>query len=635
MKTNKENTTFLERQRSIHSAHCKSITDSIRKRADDDKYVAEKIKACELPMRNMFTLPGTGGKPFFVGNPPAWNERKVSDEEYLWLLNRMDWFDVLSETYLLTGDRKYADKIAADIENWIDSCPPPALELPITKEELAFYAGVNPWRTLEVGIRVFSTWKQFYERLLQTDIMTPELHAKIAESFYVHGKILRHVSPALWPNADHNHYLHEMLGLLAVACLFPDYGLSDEWKSYAANEIARCAEKQFTSEGGQIEGCPAYHTICLKMIFDAIALGREYNVNLPESLINICKLACDYAAFSSCPDGNYAAFGDTVIARGCRNAVIGYYKTFGAVDRTARMYPITGKYSSFDIPQSVCEKAVSDGLKIGREDSFQPGIGQYFARTGWSESDSYFAFICHTPVCNGHSHQDPMSFVLYLKGKPVVIDPSFCTYQDGADRRLFKSPEYHSCLTIGGKPPFEYTGNWTYSPQKEGRIVRTYRTGRMFAADAYHKNYEPDIHRRLCALIDDDIFIVADDLDIYSGGTRRLYFHIDDPHTYIENGIAHAGNANVILPHGFAYTVEKGAKSPRNDVKIETSRIIVTDSSDCASPLYLTVFTTQSDISGCRIFRCGDEVITEFTKSGIRRKIVWKFGQSAEYLSGE
>lgn len=632
MTTKTNNQIFLERQQAIHRRHCKKIIDDIRRRSDDQNYTETRIKACELPMKNMFILPGTGGKPLFVGNPPAWTDRKVSDEEYLWLLNRMDWFNLLSETYILTGDRKYAEKIAGDIENWIDSCPAPSVEFPITRKCLDIFAGVNPWRTLEVGIRVFSSWKYFYERLLLTDIMTPELHAKIAESFYTHGMILRHISPALWPNADHNHYLHEMLGLLTIACLFPDYQLSGEWKKFATDEITRCAQNQITPEGGQIEGCPAYHTICLKMLFDAVALEKEYGIEVPEALTEICRRAADYTAFSTCPDGNYAAFGDTVIAPGSRAAAIGYYQTFKNPGRTVRIYPLCGVYSEYDIPKDIQDKAVSEALSIGREDNYQPNIGQYFARTGWSPYDSFFAFICHTPVCNGHAHQDPMSFVLYLNGKPTVIDPSFCTYEDGPDRRLFKSPEYHSSLTIGGKPPFEYINNWNYSPQKDGRITKTYRSDHIFAAEAFHENYAPDIHRRLCALIDNDVFIVADDLDMATDQTRRLYFHMNNPDFSIEEGVARSGEISVILPTGLSAEILKGAKSPRNDIKIETSRIVITDNSCNKNPLYLTVFTCDDSVKDCRISRTNSGCICiEYSKSGCRHTLNWHFGQTVRY----
>jgi hypothetical protein len=253
------------------------------------------------------------------------------------------------------------------------------------------------------------------------------------------------------------------------------------------------------------------------------------------------------------------------------------------------------------------------------------------ARTGWTREDSHFFFICCTPVINGHAHQDPMSFCLSLKGDRVVVDPSFFTYQAGEDRKLFKSPEYHSCLTFDNKPPFEYLGMWSYGPQKEGSIRKTYRAEGLFAADASHHGYDPDYHKRLCALIGDDVFIVADDVVNVTETDVRLYFHMDDPTVRIEGDTAVSDRIRVLLPADTSAESVPSHRSPSNDRKVPSARIVVTDTAH-KSREYLTVFTKRDDITEPRIERVKDGVRISYKQGGEEQAFLWSFSCSFDRI---
>src|SRR6478735_7733658 len=49
---------------------------------------AETILAADHALAGMLVLPGTGARPYPVGNPPDWFANPVNDNEYLWILNR-------------------------------------------------------------------------------------------------------------------------------------------------------------------------------------------------------------------------------------------------------------------------------------------------------------------------------------------------------------------------------------------------------------------------------------------------------------------------------------------------------------------------------------------------------------------
>ena len=623
---------YLLHQRELHRARYDKLILELDKDKAKPGYV-EKCKAdAENAMQNLFILPGTEGKLLHVGTPPAWNECRTSDEEYLWHLNRMGYFKPLSRLYHFTGEDKYARKVLTDIENWIDTCPlGPLPDENTTREQMQdirkFFAGLTPWRSLEVGIRTFDSWNSAYDYLLFSDLMTPELHSKIAYSLYEHALVLREMSPRYWPDANHNHYIHEMLGLLLIGCIFPDFDMSDSWREFAIYELTRCARAQFTCDGGQIEGSPHYHQICLDMFFSFLEVAVTFGVEVPAEILDYCKKATDYTLICIGPDGILSPIGDSPYRAVGEQIAGDYYTAFGELGPVAKIFAIHEDISADAVPLDLQAKAREYALGAPAEDNLQRGINQYFARTGWKRDDSHFGFICHSPVFNGHAHQDPMSFVLYLKGDPIVIDPSYFTYRQCEERKIFKSPEYHSTLTLGNKPPYEYVDRWRYGPQREGAIRKSYRLDGVFAVDASHHCYDPDYHKRLCALVGDDVFLVADDVLNLTESDVRIYFHMDDPAVKVEGRVAFSDRIRVLLPEGVSAEVVPAMKSLHTDITVPSSRLILTDNSP-SSRQYLTVFTKRDDITEPKIERVKDGIRISYKKSGEEIAFLWTFSCS-------
>ena len=547
---------YLAHQREIHKERCDKVIASIKKDINNAQLIEKKLKEAEHIMQNMFIIPGSRGVRIHIGTPPRWNDSLTDDEEGLWVVNRTHYFHDLSVLYHLVGNKQYVEKVLSDMENWIDECPlPPLPTAETTGEEMEkirrIFSGLYPWRSLEVGIRMFDSWNFAYDSLLHTEFMTPELHSKIVRSFYEHGLVLREMSPRFWPDANHNHYIHEMLGLLNIACIFPELKTADAWREFAIVELGRCAKAQFTEDGGQIEGSPGYHFGCLNMFFSLVDVARNFDITLPDEILATCKKATDYALACLGPDGATTPFGDTS-ATHCYGPELArrYYSCFGELGATARVFSLYPVLDRDIIPEEVQVPAREFAKNVGGEDNIQRQIDQYFARTGWTREDSQFGFMCHSPIYNGHSHIDPMTFTLYLKGDLVTVDPSYYTYRECPERKTYKSPEYHCTLTFGGKPPYEYVSRWVFGPQKEGKLRNFYRLPDVYAADASHHGYDPDYHKRLCALVGDDVFLVADDVVNLTESDVNIYYHMDDPTVKIVGTEARSERIRVILPEG-------------------------------------------------------------------------------------
>ena len=628
---------YLAHQRELHRERCDKFVGEIKRVHSSNRELIEEDEAYAVDaMQNMFVLPGSGGEKMHVGTPPAWSECRTADEEYLWHLNRTGYFKALCRLYLLFGKNEYAEKVLTDMENWIDTCPMYPLPTPdTTPDEMytirKFYAGLTPWRSLEVGIRMFDSWNFAYDSLLFSDLMTPELHAKIAYSFYEHALVLCDMSPRYWPHANHNHYIHEMLGLFEIACLFPDFNESDAWREFALKELLRCAKAQFTEDGGQIEGSPHYHYCCLKMFFDFFEAARGFGVAVSEEITNICKKAVDYMIAAVGPDGMLSTIGDSPFHNICESVATYYYRCFGELGATAKLFGVNSHYDKNVIPEEVQAAARELSENAPGEDNRQRQIDQYFARTGWGSEDSAFSFLCHSPIFNGHSHQDLMSVELYLQGDSVIVDPSYYTYRECEERKLFKSPEYHSTLTFDNKPPFEYVDRWRYSPQKEGKIRGFYKQSGVYAADASHHCYDPDYHKRLCALVGDDVFLVADDVVNLTESDVRIYFHLNDPTVEIVGNTAVSERVRVLLPEGVTAEAVASEKSLHTDITVPSKRLILTDTAH-ESRLYLTVFTKRDDLTDHKAERTADGVKISYKQGGEEVAFLWSFSNSLKKL---
>lgn len=581
--------------------------------------VKERIvaEANEL-LEGMMVLPGTDAKPYFVGNPPDWFNNPVNHNEYTFHLNRMNQWKPLLEAFTLTGDQRYAKRVIDELNDWIEKCPRPD----ITKDiELAYksFNSVDPWRSLECGIRNFKNWPWVIHHLIGTELMTPELLEKYAISVFGQGEVLAEVCPMFWPLADHNHYLMENLGLLAIVCNFPEFKTAQKWREHAVRELERCAKAQITEDGGQIEGCPSYHNGCVYWFSLSILLAREYGITFSDDYVSRIRKSLDYSIYSTRPSGTVVPWGDSSTGKGIISAAFYGYLAFNSVEWLS----FATKFVSVDEIKRVCVKEIWNIKDIGEllsqienlQDyetslptvSWQHELKQVAMRTGWDKDAISILFACRTPIQNNHAHIDPMSFDLTAFGRPLVVDPGKFTYKEDENRRNFKSAQWHNTLTIDEKPPFEYISSWRYGPQKYGNITKMVDDKSLMYAEAEHFNYEPAIHKRVLAIIDREYTLVLDKVTaINPDSTVQLYYHMDCGKVTLDanKNCVHTANGDsevvIYISDNLKGELLPGKVSDSNDTSRESIRLCARDSASGKDlRLYATVivpYKAEADV---------------------------------------
>lgn len=549
--------------------------------ADADEYMA-----------GWMVLPGTGGKPCFVGNPPRWSDNPTEDNEYVFVLNRMELWPVLIKAYYLTGNDTYARKVLDELDNWIDSCPPLPIALDYDTAKPRFSAP-TPWRTLELGIRAHRSWNHVIIYLGGSPLFTQRLFDKLAVSMRTHAEILYRVCPVLWPKADHNHYLTECLGLLEISCIMDFLEEAPTWRIHALRELERCVAAQVLPMGGQIEGCPTYHNECLHWLTYSLGLARRYSLELSEEYMCKVKLMINHTFFVTRPDGNSVPWGDSDIAPHIFTAVLHHYNYTGDKEplrRCAAYFPVNMLIDAvadciwelphpelllkeIENPDFTGATAPLPALHYDRE------LKQVMMRTKWSPSATSLFFACRSPVHNDHAHIDPNGFDFFAAGLPVLVDPGRYTYRESLDRKQFKSTDYHNTLLVNNQNAFEYLGTWSYGDQQEGDILAAAEVGGLQYAIGRHMNYAPVRHTRLIAL-DDDLLLVVDLVeDVRSDDTVQIYYHFDFEFLQVDD-VGHSVTAKddkhgavMVYSDDMTASVLPGMISPSIDIAHASSRL--------------------------------------------------------------
>ena len=622
---------YLENKRALFKADFAEKVAEVAELGKNQSFKESVIKTADIHMQNLYSLPGTGGKLFHVGDPPAWNVKAVSDEEYLYSLNRLHGILPFCRAYILTGDEKYGKKAIEDVMSWINDCTRPSLDGDV-KDLVKTFQGLTPWRLLECGIRMFESWRHFYTYLLCSDVMTPEIHELYARSVYEHAEVISLLSPVAWPDAAHNHYVHEMLGLLVIAYRFPEFDRADEWRKMATRELCRSVRAQIMPDGAHLEACANYHNGCMDMLTQMIKIMIENKVEIPQDIKDILDLGYDHCAWTITPVGNLTSVGDSyMIPQPFGTLADNLFSIYGTTGNLKKSIHLVKRSLFTTTPDSEFESAIAEAPSIpGGVRNFD-SIGQIIGRTGWTNKDSFFLLNCRSPVFNGHAQQDTMSFMLTLEGKEISVDPSYCTYDDNEDRKLFKSIKYHSSLTFADKEPFEYLSRWSFSPQGEGHTVGSYEGQGLLAADAYNLNYTPCEHRRLCALIGKDVFVLCDDVYNPTHEEVKLRFHLDSPEYSLTEYGAYCDGVSITLPKG-QYNISPAFKSPTNDRKTPTCILSAVPTAQGERELYVTVFSTRGEASSVKAEKCGSEAVICVSVNGEEKKISWQFGESCRLI---
>ncbi len=142
--------------------------------------------------------------------------------------------------------------------------------------------GVHWQCTMEVAIRA-ANWLAAYDLFRAGQArFDPAFEAIFARSLYEHGLHITHHLERQG-NQRGNHYLANIVGLLFVAAYLPSSPTTEEWLTFALEELIREVAFQFHPDGTNFEASTSYHRLAAEMVVYATALVLRRNGNERQS----------------------------------------------------------------------------------------------------------------------------------------------------------------------------------------------------------------------------------------------------------------------------------------------------------------------------------------------------------------
>ncbi len=467
---------FRSRTSVKHPAGKFSASEMRGKAATEDE-----IKMADNALKHIFTGQ-SAYPPVFCGDDINWGMRPVPDNEWVWQLNRMYFWDAMAKAYLHTGDEKYAAEWCYQLIDWTRKNP---------NDGKHGYA----WRSIEAGIRGHS-WTGLYQHFIGSAHFTPEVLVAFLNSCYDHATYLM-----TQYRTGSNWSLMEAEGLAFIAVTFPEFKDSGKWRAEAFRRLNAEINIQVYPDGYQRELATGYHTGCINWFLNTVELARMngFGDAFPDSYLKTVEKMCEVPMKLTFPDGSSTQFGDSWAG------IPGQY--FGRLREWSKM---------FDRKDFLF--VASEGREGVMPDSTAwayPVSGFYSMRSGWNKDAICLILKCG-PDGGGHCQPDNGTFELYAGGRNLMPDAGSYIYSgDPEGRNWFRQTKVHQTLTLNGT-------NSNYAPE-----LLLWEPGDDLDILVVENTSYPDLkHRRSLFFVDKKYFIIIDEALGEATGDIDLHFQL-------------------------------------------------------------------------------------------------------------
>jgi heparan-sulfate lyase len=420
--------------------------------------------------------------PYFCGDDIDWGTRPVPDNEWVWQLNRMSFWDAMAKAYWHTGDEKYAKAWGEQLIDWTRKNP---------NDENHKYA----WRSIEAGIRGYR-WTGLFQRFIDSPSFTPEVLVAFLNSCYDHAEYLmtKYTTRSNWG-------LMEAEGMAFIAITFPEFKNAEKWRQEAFQRLNNEINIQVYPDGHQRELAMGYHLGCIGWFFRTYELAKMNGIEnaFPDSYLERIEKMCEVPMKLCLPDGTNVQFGDAW------EGTPGQHN-----DRFKQWAEFFGRDDFLYLATEGDVGKMPDSTAYAL-----PVSGLYSMRSGWDEEAVCLVLKCG-PDGGGHSQPDNGTFDLYAGGRNLMPDAGSYIYSGNPEGRAwFRQTKVHQTLTLDGKDS-KYDPHlllWQPGDSLDILVVE-------------NKSYENLTHRRAVFFVDKRYFIIVDEAFGSATGDVKIHFQL-------------------------------------------------------------------------------------------------------------
>jgi uncharacterized heparinase superfamily protein len=461
-------------------------------------------------------------------------------------LNRFAYLAPLVHCYRQTGERRFADKVAGLIVDWIsdtDICD-------------AFIKDKSPfvWNCyLNISIHL-EAWVGVISSLLKLlpDLLSPADFLRILKSIHDQLAYLQLVIP----EARNNWVTIGARGMLVTLSAFPEFHNAEAMTTKAWERLEAAVADQVLPDGVQDELSPHYHLVVINCLLSPLAVESRLPKKAPGSLKQTLRKMLHYLAQTNTPDGKHLNFNDS-------------FADCGEQSRRALEHPVAREIFAADAKTELKSECFPyGGIMILRQGSNRGRDEIYLAFDGG-------------PYGTAHQHEDKLSFHLSAYGRSLLVDPGMNLYDwsEQSFHSYLVSSKAHSTISIDGcgqnsKAHRNTPESWRSTrPQPLRWDIQS--DGKIVAGASYDLGYGPDLiavkHIRTIVFdLKNSYFVIED--EVLGDGCHLIESHFQFAPGELrleQHGFLTAfPDANVLLkPLSGAWdtlSIEKGMLDPKS-----------------------------------------------------------------------
>mgnify|MGYP001177266540 CR=1 FL=1 len=426
-----------------------------------------------------------------------------------------------------TRDPKYANGIEAIICDWMEKTPVP----------FGVRSGGLAWgHSLIVSQRAFCTLVDIFTALCQCEQTMDQTIIDLLKSIHEHVEYLLQFES--FPPS--NKTISEGKSLLATSCSFPEFHDSEQWFKLASDRLLEDMRIQVMPDGASYELTPGYQMAIASWFLAAYNVARKFDRKIDPELEAGIRRMYDWCVSINRPDYTRPSVSDA----GSLDA--GYGTSLTVPGR------ILAEQSAVWVGTRGEEGSPPEYDSIARQDS-----GYFIMRSGW-ENDAQYLLFEGGPFGRFHQHEDMLSFDLYAKGLPFIVDPGITSYFPNAWTSFYRTTAAHNTVLVDGKGQNRRTQSieeWVESARDRTTWTSNKRADVAIATfeGPYDELEQRVTHMRAVMFVKPDYFLVFDELAGEGRHTYEALFHfmpyrvLIDPETRaVRTGRMHPPNLEIV-----------------------------------------------------------------------------------------
>jgi hypothetical protein len=421
---------------------------------------------------------------------PYRDEDAVGDIKQIWEPSRHQYLTVLAAAHAVTGDERYAERVAAHLRSWWTANPP--------------LHGVHWISGIELGIRLLS-WV-WIRRLLDGWPGAPALfedNPVALHQIWHHQRWLA-AFPSRGSSAN-NHVIAEAAGQLAASCAFGWFPSSARWRDDALRSLERHLRGNTFGSGLNRELATEYHGLVLELGLAAVAEADAAGVPVPDTVRLVLLRMTDALAAvvddrlrpprqGDADDGHGLVVDGTGTDRWASllttgDAVFGRLDWWPEVTATSVRTPLLAALVRPAAP-TVTRPAGRPAHFADAGMTILRGPGKIWCRCDGGPHG--FLSIA------AHAHADALSLEVRHDGVDVLADPgTYCYHGQPQWRRYFRSTLGHNTLQLDDGDQSVSGGPFLWTRHARTRVLAADTTDeRLGRWCAEHDGYPGSVHRR-------------------------------------------------------------------------------------------------------------------------------------------